>query len=257
MSILQRFQLNDKVVVLTGGAGLFGRQLTFALAEAGATLVVASRNVERLKQLAAERSALRIHCEAFDQGEEKSILNLRDRVLRNFGRVDGLVNNSVTRPMKSLNDDVSQWEESMRVNATGLFLMTRAFGEIMRGQKSGSIVNIGSIQGAVGPSLELYEGTSMGLPPPDYFFHKGGMINLTRYFAGIYGRDNVRVNCVSPGGFFNEQPEPFLAAYNQRTMLGRMAGEHDLGGAVVFLLSEAACYITAINLPVDGGYTAK
>lgn len=257
MSILQQFELRNKVILLTGGAGLFGRQLSFALADAGATLILASRNVDNLARLAAERPGLPITCEAFDQGDETSILGLRDRVLQKFGRVDGLVNNAVLRPMKSLDDPKANWEDSMRVNATGVFLVTRAFGEIMRRQKIGSIVNIGSMQGMVGPSPELYDATGLGVPPPDYFFHKGGMINLTRYFASVYGKDNVRVNCVSPGGFFNHQPEPFLSRYNQHTMLGRMADESDLGGAVVFLLSEAARYITAVNLPVDGGYTAK
>jgi NAD(P)-dependent dehydrogenase (short-subunit alcohol dehydrogenase family) len=257
MSILQKFELKHKVVVLTGGAGLLGRQITFALAEAGATLVVASRNLERLERLAAEKRGFPISCERFDQGDEASILQLRARVLEKFGRVDGLVNNSVNRPMRSCQDPVATWEESLRINATGVFLLTRAFGEIMCQQQTGSIVNIGSMQGMRGPSPELYAGTNMGLPPPDYFFHKSGMIGLTRYFASMYGQLNVRVNCVSPGGFFNNQPEPFPSSYSQRTMLGRMADENDLGGTIVFLLSEASRYITAVNLPVDGGYTAK
>jgi len=257
--ILDQFSLKNKVVVLTGGAGLYGRQLTCALAEAGATLVIASRNIENLRKIAEKKGkeGFAIHCEAFDQGDETSILSLRDRVLEKFGRVDGLVNNSVVRTMKGLDDPLATWEQSMRVNATGVFLMARAFGEILCRQKSGSIVNIGSMQGMVGPSPELYEGTDMGVPPPDYFFHKSGMINLSRYFASVYGKDNVRVNCVSPGGFFNNQPEPFLSNYNRQTMLGRMADENDLGGAVVFLLSDASRYVTGANLPVDGGYTAK
>jgi NAD(P)-dependent dehydrogenase (short-subunit alcohol dehydrogenase family) len=135
--------------------------------------------------------------------------------------------------------------------------MTRAFGQAMAARRGGSIVNIGSMMGVVGPSPEFYEGTGMGTPAPDYFFHKAGMINLTRYFASVLGLRDVRVNCISPGGFFNHQPEPFLQRYNRRTMLGRMAGETDLGGAVVFLLGDASRYITGINLPVDGGYTAK
>jgi NAD(P)-dependent dehydrogenase (short-subunit alcohol dehydrogenase family) len=257
--ILDQFSLKNKVIVLTGGAGLYGRQLTYALAEAGAKLVIASRNLEKLKQIADEKAkgGFTIACEAFDQGEEKSILALRDRVMKQFGRVDGLVNNSVIRTMKGLDDPVANWDESIRVNATGVMLMTRAFGSGMCQQKGGSIVNVGSIQGIVGPSPELYEGTNMGTPPPDYFFHKAGMTNLTRYFASIYGKDNVRVNCVSPGGFFNNQPEPFLSNYNKHTMLGRMADENDLGGTIVFLLSDASRYVTAVNLPVDGGYTAK
>ncbi len=259
MSILDQFSLKEKVVVLTGGAGLYGRQFTSALAQAGATLIVASRNVAKLQEIAnvENQRGGNVSCEAFDQANEKSILDLRDRVLTKFGRVDGLVNNSVTRTMNGPDDTLATWEASMRVNATGFFLMTRAFGQIMCQQNSGSIVNIGSTMGMAGPSFELYEGTNMPVPPPDYFFHKGGMINLTRYYAGLYGKNNVRVNCVSPGGFFNNQPEPFLSNYNKHTMLGRMANENDLGGAIVFLLSEASRYITAANLPVDGGYTAK
>jgi NAD(P)-dependent dehydrogenase (short-subunit alcohol dehydrogenase family) len=259
MNILKQFSLKDKVVVLTGGAGLYGRQLTTALAEAGAKLIIASRNQARLREIARAQvqRGFSVTCELLDQGEERSVLALRKKVLKKFGRVDGLVNNAVLRPMKSLDAPVSAWEESLRVNATGVFLMTRAFGQTMLAQRSGSIVNIGSMMGLVGPSPEFYEGTGMGTPAPDYFFHKGGMINLTRYFASVFGPGDVRVNCVSPGGYFTGQPEAFLQRYNRRTMLGRMAGETDLGGAVVFLLSDASRYVTGVNLPVDGGYTAK
>ena len=259
MNILERFSLKDKVVVLTGGGGLYGCQLTAALAEAGARLVIASRNLARLQEIARAQAqrGYSVTSETLDQGDESSVLALRDKVLQQFGRVDGLINNAVLRPMKSLDAPVAAWEESLRVNATGVFLMTRAFGQTMLHQGSGSIVNIGSMMGMVGPSVEFYEGTAMGTPAPDYFFHKGGMINLTRYFAGVFGPGGVRVNCVSPGGFFNHQPEPFLQRYNRRTMLGRMADDTDLGGAVVFLLSDASRYITGVNLPVDGGYTAK
>ena len=259
MAILETFSLRGQVVVLTGGSGLYGRQLTSAIAEAGAKLVIASRNLARLQRVAAQerRRGFTVCCEAFDQGDEISILNLRDRVLKRFGRVDGLVNNSVIRTMKGPDDAVAAWEESLRVNATGIFLMTRSFGKEMSKRKQGSIVNIGSMQGMVGASLDFYEGTNLGTPPPDYFFHKGGLINLTRYYASLWGSKGVRVNCVSPGGFFNHQPKPFLARYNRRTMLGRMADKNDLGGTIVFLLSEASRYITGVNLPVDGGYTAK
>ena len=259
MNMLELFSLKSKVVVLTGGGGLYGRQLTAALAEAGAQVVIASRNQARLREIARAqaRRGFSVACEPLDQGKESSVVALRKRVLARFGRVDGLVNNAVARPMKSLDAPVSAWEESLRVNATGVFLMTRAFGETMVEQGGGSIVNIGSMMGTVGPSPEFYEGAGMGTPAPDYFFHKAGMINLTRYFASVFGRRNVRVNCVSPGGLFNHQPKAFLQRYNRRTMLGRMAGEGDLGGAVVFLLSDASRYVTGINLPVDGGFTAK
>src|SRR4051794_16253545 len=259
MTILDRFSLRDKVIVLTGGSGLYGRQITSAIAEAGAKLIIASRNLAKLQQVVDEESrrGYSVRCEALEQGDEKSVLGLRDRVLSTFGRIDGLVNNSVIRPMKSVDDSVAAWDESMRVNAKGVFLMSRTFGKELAKGKQGSIVNVGSIQGMVGPSVDFYEGTNMGTPPPDYSFHKGGMENLTRYFAGMLGGSGVRVNCVSPGGFFSNQPEPFLSNYCRRTMLGRMADEQDLGGAIVFLLSDASRYVTGVNLPVDGGYTAK
>ncbi len=260
MTSLERFNLKGKIVLLTGGAGLYGRGLTRDLAEAGARLVIAARNLDKLQAVAAEENSRGhdVTAEPFDQGDEKSVLALRGRILEKFGRIDGLVNNSVARPMKSPDAPLADWEESMRINNTGPFLMCRAFGEPMAGQGSGSIVNIGSMQGMVGPSFELYQGADMlQHPPPDYFVHKSAMLNLTRWYAAYLGPRNVRVNCLSPGGFYNSQPEPFHSRYCERTFLNRMADPADLGGAVIFLLSDASKYITGTNLPVDGGYTAK
>jgi len=260
MNVLEKFTLKGKVVLLTGGGGLYGRQLTRAIAEAGATLIVASRNVDKLLEMADRLNSegFAVHAEQLDLASESSILGLLNDLLVRFGRIDGLVNNSVLRTMRGWEDSAEAWEQSMRVNATGLMLITRAFGKAMAAHDGeGSIVNIGSIQGQVGPSVELYEETDMGLPPPDYFFHKAGMANLTRYFAAAFGGDGVRVNCIAAGGFFNNQPAPFLDAYQKRTMLGRMAGDGDLAGPVIFLLSDASRYITGASIPVDGGYTAK
>jgi NAD(P)-dependent dehydrogenase (short-subunit alcohol dehydrogenase family) len=257
--MLSSFSLHDHVVLLTGAAGLFGRGLASALAEAGATLIIASRSVEKLQAVAEEETArgYRVYAEALDQGDEASIAALHGRLTERFGALHGLVNNSVARPMRGAQGTVAQWEESMRVNATGLMLMHRIFGASMAEAGRGSIVNIGSIQGMIGPSYELYAGTAMGDMPPDYFFHKGGMLNLTRFYAALYGPRAVRVNCVSPGGFYNNQPDSFVQRYSEHTMLQRMADDRDLGGSIVFLLSDASRYITGTNLPVDGGYTAK
>lgn len=259
MSTLNNFSLSGKVVLLTGGAGLFGRGLVRALAGAGATLILASRDVEKLRVVAEEERAAgaRVQAELLDQGDEASINALHERIQSEYGALHGLVNNAVLRPMKGALGTVAQWEDSMRVNATGLMLMHRVFGSTMAEAGRGSVVNIGSIQGMIGPSYELYEGTAIGDMPPDYFFHKGGMLNLTRFYAALYGPRDVRVNCVSPGGFFNHQPEVFVKRYAEHTMLNRMADDSDLGGAVVFLLSDASRYVTGVNLPVDGGYTAK
>jgi len=159
---------------------------------------------------------------------------------------------------KGFRDEAATFAESMRVNATGLFTITRAFGDVMAEHGSGSIINIGSIQGMIGPDPTIYRGTSMSGWYPDYFFHKGAIINFTRFIASYYGAKGVRCNCLSPGGFrTDDHPEPFVRQYSDRTFLGRLANSTDLMGAVVFLASDASLYITGTNLPVDGGYTAK
>lgn len=251
------FSLAGKIVLLTGGAGLYGRGLAAQLAASGATLVLASRDVAALEKVAKAENALGhvVHARQFDQGDEASILRLRDDIIAEFGRVDGLVNNAVARPMRSFDAPLADWESSMKTNATGLFAMTRAFGEVMVRQQAGSIVNIGSIQGMVGPDFTLYEGLNMPTLP-DYFFHKAGMANLTRFFAARYGPQGVRVNCLAPGGYYNGQHPTFVERYTKNTFLKRMADDLDLGGPVIFLLSDAARYVTGVHLPVDGGYTA-
>ena len=251
------FSLAGKNVLLSGGAGLYGRGLAARLAEAGATVILAARNVAELEKVAAAEKALgrAVHARPLAQSNEDSILRLRDGVIKEFGQLDGLVNNAVSRPMKTAEAPLADFDSSMRTNATGLFAITRAFGDAMAAKETGSIVNIGSIQGMVGPDYSLYDGLGMHAIP-DYFFHKAGMVNLSRFFAAYYGPKGVRVNCLSPGGFYAGQPAAFVERYEKATFLRRMAGQHDLGGPVVFLLSDAARYVTGVNLPVDGGYTA-
>jgi NAD(P)-dependent dehydrogenase (short-subunit alcohol dehydrogenase family) len=255
------FSLTGKVILQSGGTGLLGRALVTSLAASGATLVVASRDAAKLTAVAsAERAANRsVDAEQVDLAHESSIHALRDRVLERHGRIDGLVFNAVSRPMRSMTDELAAWRSSMDTNATGFFALVRAIGDAMARSGGGSIVNIASMQGMIGMNPWLYEGTTM-TAAPDYFFHKGGMINLTRYLASHYGPQRVRVNVVSPGGIYNpEKPQPpaFLERYGKMTMLGRMADAHEITGAVVFLLSDAASYVTGSNLVVDGGYTAK
>lgn len=256
------FSLKGKVVIQFGGTGLLGRALVSALAAADATLIVASRNRSSLKELAAsEKDAGRtVEIEEVDINSEASLHALRDHVISKHGRIDGIVFNAVNRTMKAgFGDDLATWAASMDTNATGFFATVRTFGDAMAKQGSGSIVNISSIMGMVGMNPFLY-GDKGAKPAPDYFFHKGGMNNLTRYLASHYGPSGVRVNVISPGGIMNPEKPPtdeFLERYAHMTMLGRMAHAHEVGGATVFLLSDASTYITGANLPVDGGYTAK
>lgn len=260
MNIMESFSLKGKVALMTGGAGLYGTQIVSALAQAGARTYIASRNLDALERVAAQECALGYDVFAlqFDQGDEKSILALKDEIIKREGKIDILVNNAVARPMKSWNDDAEKFARSMQINATGVFMVTRIFGNIMAETGSGSIINVASIQGMVGPDGTLYKDAGFSGFIPDYFFHKGGMINFTRFTASYYGPNNVRCNCICPGGFETEDMNrEFVRRYSDRTFLGRMANSTDLMGIVVFLASEASLYITGANIPVDGGYTAK
>ena len=261
VNVMDMFSLKGRVVLVTGGAGLYGRQIVEAIAEAGAETYIASRSLEALERVAEEHrnKGENVTALKLDLGNEASILALRDEIVERSGKIDVLVNNAVARPVKKgWNDKAEIYDLSMHINATGLFLITRAVGEIMERRQSGSIINIGSMMGMVGVEDHNYDGTDMSGFSPDYFFHKGGMINYTRLCASYYGRYSIRVNCVSPGGL--EVPghhARFVKNYSERTQLGRMANNTDLKGIIVFLASDASLYITGTNIPVDGGYTAK
>jgi NAD(P)-dependent dehydrogenase (short-subunit alcohol dehydrogenase family) len=152
------------------------------------------------------------------------------------------------------------WETSQDVNSTGLILLTKAAVEIMLEQQSGSIINIGSIQGVVGPNFPVYGDTGM-TSPPKYTYDKWAMVGFTKWLANYYGRFNIRANCISPGGYGPGVEETFgdnefVRNYKRLTPLGRFASDDDIKGPVVFLASEAAAYITGHNLLVDGGWTS-
>jgi NAD(P)-dependent dehydrogenase (short-subunit alcohol dehydrogenase family) len=180
--------------------------------------------------------------------------------MRRSGRIDVLINNAVIRSaMNGWNNPLEAFDRSLHINASALFTITRLFAEEMKKQQSGSIINIGSMMGMVGIEMGNYAGTDMNPnPSPIYFYEKGGMINFTRWAASVLGPDKIRVNCVSPGGFYEPtHPEQFVKNYSARTQLGRMANDTDLKGIIVFLASDASMYLTGANIPVDGGYTAK
>lgn len=260
MNVMEMFSLRGKSALLVGGSGRYGRQIATALAGAGAELYVTTRDPGKIPELERQfaQEGLVPKVVYLDQTAEPTIEAVRDRMLDDYGSIDILVNNAVSRPMKDWNDDTALFAESMGVNATGIYSLTKIIGNAMERQRSGSIVNVGSIQGMVGPDGTLYDGFDFHGFVPDYFFHKGGMINFTRFAAAYYGKSNVRCNCVSPGGIASAATPPrFTERYADRTMLGRMASDTDLMGAIVFLASDASAYVTGANIPVDGGYTAK
>ena len=256
--VLETFELGGKVALVTGAAGLFSKQIVEALAEAGARVFAADYDIKKLEEEAKgwQQDGLDVIALKFDQSSEKSINSLFNSIISQVGQVHVLVNSAVMRPMKDWDSPTKDFAKSMQVNATGIFMMIRKFGDYLAAHGGGSIINIGSIQGMIAPDFSLYEGLGWGTLP-DYFFHKGGLIQLTRYAASKLGPKGVRVNIISPGGFFNNQDERFVQRYNVRTFLGRMANEQDLKGAIVFLASDASQYVTGANIVVDGGYTVK
>jgi NAD(P)-dependent dehydrogenase (short-subunit alcohol dehydrogenase family) len=256
MHVRELFDLSGRTAIVTGGTGLYGTPMSEALAEAGAFVIIASRNKTRCEEWAAKLvgRGLKAGGESYDQASTESILAFSERILKRHGAVDILVNNSVGRSMRSYGAPLDDWRQSMEVNATGLFTISRAFLDPMMKRKQGTVINIGSVQGVVAPDFSNYAGTNM-TTPPDYQFHKHGLVGLTKYLAAWAGPSGVRVNTISPGGYNPEvAKEPFLSQYNRRVFLGRMAEYDDIKGVALFLASEASRYITGQNILLDGGY---
>jgi NAD(P)-dependent dehydrogenase (short-subunit alcohol dehydrogenase family) len=258
MNVKDLLNLKGKIILVTGGAGLYGKSIVEGLAEAGGTVITASRNLENGQSVAEtfRGRGLDVHAMQVDQGEHESVLTLKKGILKSFGKLDVFVNNAVARPMKGYDDSMEHFAESMRVNATGMMDILREMCGLIENSGGGSVINISSMMGMFGPDLSNYEGTDMGTPPPDYFFHNAGLINLTRYLARVLAGKNIRVNCVSPGGLFNNQPKRFLENYNRKVPAGRMANNDDIKGLMVLLASDAGAYINGENILMDGGMHA-
>ncbi len=258
MNVKDLLSLKGKISVVTGGAGQYGRCIAEGLAEADGTVIIASRNRENGQKVAEDfcSRGLDVHYMELDQGDHDSVMKFKEDLQHKFGRLDVFVNNAVSRPMSGYNGPIEQFAESMRVNATGMMDLLREMIDLIGKSNGGSIINISSMMGMFGPDLSNYEGTDMGDPPPDYFFHNAGLINLTRYLAKILAGRNINVNCISPGGIFNNQPERFLENYCKKVPLGRMANNDDIKGLVVLLASRAGAYINGENILMDGGLNA-
>lgn len=260
MGILDRFSLSDRVALVTAGAGpQFGSSVSEALAEAGATVITASRSLETNEAFAEKLrgDGYAAHGMQCNISEPESIQQLHAQVMEKFGRLDILVNSALARdghvgPFEDQTPEV--WMRSAAGDYIGLFQMCHSFIPEMVRQGRGSIINISSIYGVVSNDPNLYVDTDMK-QTPTYNFVKAGMINFTRVLACYYGKQGVRANCISPGGYLFGQPEPFLESYSERVPVGRMLENEDIKGAVVFLASDASSYVTGENLMVDGGWT--
>ncbi len=258
------FSLKNKIAIVTGGSGFFGAPISTALAEAGAQVVIASRDAGKCEQFAGTIREKGFLAEGMglDLEDENSIISFVQLVKERFGRIDILVNNAVSREGFSDLENIEKesWERAQSVNSTGLILITRSVIGVMREQGSGNIINIGSIQGAVGPNFPVYGSTGM-TSPVNYTYDKWGMVGFTKWLANYYGKYNIRANCISPGEYGPGVAqlvgkEEFVENYKRLTPLGRFADDDDIKGPVVFMASDASAFITGQNLLVDGGWTS-
>lgn len=263
-NIHELFDLTGKTVIVTGGTGLFGVPISRALAAAGAEVIIASRDGSKCREFAGElvQEGFSASGWSLDLSDESSIQQFVANIIRHSGKIDILINNAVSREgFRNLEDmEAADWEASQKINSTGLMLITKAAVTHMRERGSGNIINISSIQGAVGPNFPVYGETGM-TSPVNYSYDKWGMVGFTKWLANFYGKYNIRANCISPGGYGPgvdqmTGKEEFVANYKRLTPLGRFAVDKDIQGPIVFLASEASSYITGHNLLVDGGWTS-
>ena len=267
MNVLESFSLKGKVALVTGGAGHqggFGAQISEALYEAGATVYIASRSLDKLEAYAKDFPGMK--AVALDLADEASVRKCIAKIVAESGKIDILVNNAVLRvALTGWDSAMALFDQSFHVNASGLFLITRLAAEDMIRRRAGSIINIASYMGMLGLDPANYKGTGMQtdsdiLPSPVYHYEKGGMINFTRWAASVLGKYNIRVNSVSPVGYsadWENNPSVFTRNHAAATMLGRLCSATDLKGGIVYLASDASSFVTGTNLVIDGGYSAK
>ena len=255
--------LNDKLVVITGGAGLIGKAFAKAVVDNGGTAIIADideiSGSKAKDEISTATGSDKIEFIKVDTTSRESILEMIDAITSKHKVIDALVNNAYPRNKNYGRkfEDVTYEDfcENLNLHLGGYFLISQEVSRVMVNQKRGVIVNIASIYGFMAPRFELYENASF-TSPVEYSAIKGGLLSLTKYLASYLGKHDIRVNAISPGGVHNNQPESFVTQYSKKTVIGnRMAEPDDLTGALVFLLSDASRYVTGQNIVVDAGWS--
>jgi NAD(P)-dependent dehydrogenase (short-subunit alcohol dehydrogenase family) len=250
------FSCKDTVALVTGGLGLLGKEIARGLSDFGASVCIADIQEHPVKGLNDPATAL---FQKLDITSEDSIRQTIEAVIRQFGKIDILVNCAYphTADWGAKCEDVpfDSWKMNVNHHLGGYFLCCQKVAEQMKRHGGGSIINIASIYGIVAPDFSIYEGTPMTMPVA-YSAIKGGVIAFSKYMASYYAKHRIRVNCVSPGGVLDKQPDRFVENYVAKTPLGRMGTPKDVVGAVLYLASDASLYVTGHNLIVDGGWSA-
>jgi len=264
MNINKLFDLSGKVIILTGAAGNLGSQYAEGLSQAGANVVLADLDYSKCEQIAKrlkEEYDVDPKPIKLDLTKQSSISSLVSKTIKKYSKIDVLINNAAYQGndviRKTPFEDLAliDWNEAVAVNLTGIFLTCQEVGKIMKKQKQGNIINIGSTYGLVAPDQRIY-GNSGQNAASFYAATKSAVINLTRYLASYWANTGIRVNTLTPGGVRRNQTTSFIKNYSQKTMLGRMAENDEYVGAIIFLASDASSYMTGSNLIVDGGWTA-
>lgn len=253
--------LQDKVVVVAGGAGRIGRDFVRAIAAHGGVAIVADTNEEHGRNLVEELTrggSLRADFCRLDITSADSVQSLVAELHESRGRIDALVNAAYPRNRhygRKLEEvTYEDFCQNLSLHVGGYFLAAQQFAGFFRKQGFGTIINVSSIYGVIPPRFEIYEGTGMTMPV-EYAAIKSAIIHLTRYMAKYFKGDNIRVNCISPGGILDNQPEAFVRKYNGYGMSKGMLAPDDVVGALVFLLSDMSKYINGQNIVVDDGWT--
>lgn len=250
--------LKDKIVVVTGGAGLLGKEFCKTIVKHGGTAVIAEYNMDLANQLKEEIDHDSAFVHTLDITDKRSILNLIEALHNQFGKIDALVNSAYPRNKnygKHFFDvEYDDFVENVGMNLGGYFLTSQQFAKYFNTQGYGNIVNISSIYGVVAPRFEVYEDTPMTMPV-EYAAIKSSLIHLTKYMAKYSKGKNIRVNAISLGGLEDAQPESFLAAYKSFCLNKGMLAANDICGTLVYLLSDLSEYVNGQNIVVDDGFT--
>jgi NAD(P)-dependent dehydrogenase (short-subunit alcohol dehydrogenase family) len=254
-----KLDIKDQIVVITGGAGRIGSEFARAVAAAGAVAVIADANEAAGQALAEEICALGL-AESYplDITSKESAQELIGKLDERHGRIDALVNNAYPRNSRYGRrfEEVSYQDfcDNMGMHVGGYFLMAQQFGAYFQGQGRGNIVNMASIYGVIAPRFEIYQGTAMTMPV-EYAAIKAAVIHLTKYLAKHYKGAGIRVNCLSPGGILDRQPESFLESYAEHALSKGMLDPQDISGTLLYLLSDLSAYLNGQNIVVDDGWS--
>lgn len=256
--------MSNKTVLIVGGAGYLGASMADALAEVGANIAIADKNVEAGENICrniSKKHGVKSQFFKINLLDDDSLSTLPASVYDAFNALDSIIyaaaiviDKYIEGWSESFQLQSSQlWADAMQINVTSAFTIARESEKFLKESEVASIVNIISHYGLVGPDYSLYQGTDM-TNPAAYAASKGGLLQLTRWLAATMAPD-VRVNAITPGGIYRDHGEPFLGRYSQKTLLGRMGREEDFKGAAVYLVSNLSRYVTGHNLVIDGGLT--